>query len=200
MEDNINNLEQSNGKGFKNKRTNENFFIELIKIVIISFFFFVIITTQIARKTQVDGASMVPTLEDGDQVIINVLATKVGTVDRFDIVVFQSVDSYLVKRIIGLPNETIELRSDKLFVNGVEVDQPFLDTEFLKSYREDNRGRQFTTNFKVTLKEDEYFVLGDNRPHSKDSRSSEIGNITKDDMVGLGGFIIYPFNRIGVVK
>lgn len=182
------------------KQKKGNFFIELIKILIISFFLFVIITSFIARKTQVDGTSMVPTLEDGDQVIINVLATKIGTVNRFDIVVFEHGKDHLVKRVIGLPMETIELKADKLYVNGTQVAEPFLDTPYVKNYLSSSQNKQFTSDFKVTLKENEYFVLGDNRPYSKDSRFSDIGNVHKENIIGLGGWIIYPFSHFGAVK
>lgn len=189
-----------NVKVKKRRVRKSNFFVELIKVLIISFFLFVIITTQVARKTVVDGTSMVPTLEDGEQVVINVLATKIGTINRFDIVVFQHEENYLVKRVIGLPLETIEMRRDVLFINGKEVAQPFLDTPYHEEWSKDNRNKNFSNDFKITLKEDEYVVLGDNRPFSKDSSSRDFGSVHKDDIIGIGGWIVYPFARFGAVK
>lgn len=184
----------------KKKVKKNNFFLELIKVIIISFFLFVIITTQVARKTVVDGTSMVPTLEDREQVVINVLASKIGTIDRFDIVVFKHEDNYLVKRVVGLPLETVEMRRDTLYVNGKVVEQPFLDSPYLDEWKKANVSKNFSNDFKITLKEDEYFVLGDNRPFSKDSSSRDFGPIHKDEIIGVGGWIIYPFSRFGPVK
>lgn len=145
-----------------------------------------IIRTFIVTPAIVDGASMDYTLEDGQLVFINKFVYNVKDVERFDIVVLNNEEDNdrIIKRIIGLPNEKIEYNNNQLYVNGKLVEQ--------------NYEVEQTEDFTVVTKENEYFVLGDNRDVSKDSRM--LGNFNKKDIVGRVNFRILPFKKFGSVQ
>lgn len=150
----------------------------IIIIVVVVF-----IRTFIVTPVKVDGTSMYPTL-DGDEIM---LLNKLGHIDRFDIVVIHLNDeeSNLIKRVIGLPGETVEIRDNKIYVND----------ELL----EDSYGYGTTYNIDpVTLSEDEYFVLGDNRIISLDSRV--FGKVNRTEIKGTTNIIMFPFSKIGKVE
>lgn len=140
----------------------------------------------IMTPIKVNGNSMAPTLDDGDIMILDIISTKVKKIERFEIVVIDQGKELLIKRVIGLPGETIEYRGGYLYVNGKEVDDPFYNNF------------EFTEDMKVTVPEGEYFVLGDNRHNSLDSRT--FGTFSKKQIKGKSDFIIYPFYRAGFIE
>ena len=146
----------------------------------------VIIRTFLVTPAIVDGASMDYTLEDGQLVIVNKIVFKTSDVDRFDIVVLNNEQDgdKIIKRVIGLPNETIEYNNNQLYVNGKLIEQHYVVKD--------------TEDFTVTTGEDEYFVLGDNRLVSKDSRM--LGNFKKEDIVGRVNFRLLPFKEFGFIE
>lgn len=146
----------------------------------------VIIRTFLVTPAIVDGASMDYTLEDGQLVIVNKIVYKTSEVDRFDIVVLNNEQDgdKIIKRVIGLPNETIEYNNNQLYVNGKLIEQHYVVKD--------------TEDFTVTTGEDEYFVLGDNRLVSKDSRM--LGNFKKEDIVGRVNFRLLPFKEFGFIE
>jgi signal peptidase I len=145
-----------------------------------------IIRTFIVTPAIVDGASMDYTLEDGQLVFINKFVYNIKDVERFDIVVLNNEEDNdrIIKRIIGLPNETIEYNNNQLYVNGKLVEQ--------------NYEVEATEDFTVVTKENEYFVLGDNRDVSKDSRM--LGNFNEKDIIGRVNFRILPFKKFGSIQ
>lgn len=160
-----------------------------------------LMTTFLFTPVRVDGLSMYPTLDDKDLGISNIFSAKYLGIDRFDIVVVNDKntqsDDHWVKRVIGLPNETISCVNDTIYINGEPIEQPFLDTEYADSQRE--MYGYFTGDFEeVTLGEDEYFVMGDNRTNSTDSRY--VGPFTKENITCKDVFIYYPFNHFKVAK
>ena len=140
-----------------------------------------LIVRFIGQRTEVIGSSMVPTLEDGNQLITDKISYRFHEPERFDIIVFphEPMDEYYIKRIIGLPGETVEISDDGTI---------YIDGEVL----EENYGYGETTpqelDGAVELGEDEYFVLGDNRNASEDSRSSNVGVVLRDYIVGKAWF------------
>lgn len=144
----------------------------------------VLIRTFIVTPIVVQGESMVPTLDGGELMILKKYDTDY---DRNDIVVVnKSVEGdNLIKRVIGLPGETIRYKNNKLYINDEIVDDIF-------AYGN-------TGNFReITLGEDEYFLMGDNREISLDSRT--LGVIKKQEIEGTAGIVLYPFNKFGAVK
>ena len=143
----------------------------------------ILVRTFIATPVRVNGSSMYPTLKGNEIMLLN----KLGHINRFDIVVLKidGREDNLIKRIIGLPGETVEIKDNEIYINDKKI--------------EDKYGYGVTYNIdKVTLKEDEYFILGDNRKISLDSRV--FGTIHKDEIKGTTNFIMYPFKSFGKVK
>ena len=149
----------------------------------------VLFRTFIATPVRVDGDSMRESLHNGDILILNKLD---NNYKRFDVVVVNYNKSKLVKRIIGLPGENIEYKNNKLYINNKEIE----DVETIRTL-------DFSLEELYAIKKipnDYYFVMGDNRGNSLDSRDYRVGLIKKDDIVGITIFRIFPFNKIGVVK
>ena len=151
----------------------------------------------LGRPFTVSGASMYPTLHNGDRMVLS----KVGDVHRFDVVILKAPDENVeyIKRVIGMPGDTVEMKSGVLYINGKKVDQPFINTEALVKqtvFMDDFTLESLTGESKVP--EGKYFVLGDNRGVSKDSRM--IGFIDRSAIEGKAVFTIWPFGRIGGQK
>ncbi len=148
----------------------------------------------VGKPFTVSGQSMYPTLHDSDRMFMS----KLGDIHRFDVVVLQAPDQdkEYIKRVIGMPGDTIEVKDGKLYINEQVVDQPFINTELLMNktvYIDDFTLRELTGELKVP--EGKYFVMGDNRGVSKDSRM--IGFIERSAIEGKAVFTIWPLNRIG---
>ena len=151
----------------------------------------------LGRPFTVSGASMYPTLHNGDRMVLS----KVGDIHRFDVVILKAPDENVeyIKRVIGMPGDTVEMKNGVLYINGKKVDQPFINTEALAKqtvFIDDFTLESLTGESKVP--EGKYFVLGDNRGVSKDSRM--IGFIDRSAIEGKAVFTIWPFGRIGGQK
>lgn len=156
-----------------------------------------VVFTYIVKPISIKGSSMRPTVSDKDLAIVDNIGLKQNGVERFDIVIVDSkrLSDHLIKRVIGLPGEVIEYKEDKLYVNGVYTPEPFLDATFMEEKKQEIQKQFFTSDFRVTLKDNEYFVMGDNRLHSEDSRA--LGAFHLEEFVGKNGFVIFPFNHFG---
>ncbi len=154
----------------------------IIIIVVVLF-----IKAFIVTPIKVNGESMYPTLEEGDIMILNKTAYYFNKPKRFDIVVVDMPDEYLIKRVIGLPGEQIEYKNNTLYVDGKKVKENF------------KHGKTDDFNIKElgsdTVPEGYYLVMGDNRGNSLDSR--ELGFMKEEQLLGRTSLIILPFNRIG---
>ncbi len=141
------------------------------------------------------GESMEPTLKSGDRVLINRLVYQVKSPSYGDLIVFKPNGNpnahYYIKRVVGKPGDTVTIQSGRVFVNG-ELLNETVQTESMQDAGLAEDG--------VKLGEDEYFVLGDNRNNSEDSRSANIGNIKKEDILGKAWFVVTPGNRFGRLK
>lgn len=141
-----------------------------------------IVKAYIFTPVMVNGSSMDDTLKNKDIMILDKIGMKLNGIKRFDIVVIKTDKNKLIKRVIGLPGETIEYKDNKLYINDKEV--------------KDNFGSTKTSDIsKREIPDNMYFVLGDNRMDSLDSE--ELGPFLEKDIIGHATFIIYPFNRIG---
>ena len=161
----------------------------------------ILVTSLIIKPNVVSGRSMYPALQTDDRGFSTVLALATEGVERGDIVTANMVNEEdgktysVVKRVIGLPGETIECRDEKVCINGKELDESqYLDESFAKEWY--NTNGYFNDSFgPVTLKEDEYFLMGDNRPISMDSR--ETGPVKKEDILAKDFMVLFPFSRFG---
>ncbi|WP_305180230.1 signal peptidase I [Faecalibaculum rodentium] len=161
----------------------------------------ILVTSLIIKPNVVSGRSMYPALQTDDRGFSNVLALATEGVERGDIVTANMVNEEdgktysVVKRVIGLPGETIECRDEKVCINGKELDESqYLDESFAKEWY--NTNGYFNDSFgPVTLKEDEYFLMGDNRPISMDSR--ETGPVKKEDILAKDFMVLFPFSPFG---
>lgn len=167
---------------------------DFLKTLIISMIIVFGITNFIARPIQVVGRSMYPTLQPDAVGLANIFGRKTNGLKRFDIAIIyvDSKKDYLVKRVIGLPGETVAYRNGTLYINEEAVEEPFFDAEYVAGYE----GEFMQDVEPFTLGEQEYYCLGDNRPASKDSRY--YGPFTDDQIVAKGALILYPFNQFGV--
>lgn len=149
----------------------------------------VLFRTFIATPVRVDGSSMVDTLHNNEILILNKLNK---SYDRFNIVVIKYGKSKLVKRIIGLPGESIRYENNVLYINNKAIEDVAIartsDFELKELYNID------------TIPEDYYFVMGDNRGNSLDSRDYRVGLIKKSDIIGTTSFRVFPFTKIGSFK
>lgn len=164
--------------------------IGLVMVITICVFKFVVVPIKI------EGSSMENTLYDQNFAFVNKIGVNKKNIDRFDVAVVYSkqLDEKIIKRIIGLPGETIKFENDVLYVDGIRVEQDFLDQEFVENSKRIYNTDLFTDNFEITLSNDEYLLLGDNRLRSTDSR--DLGPFSFDDFIGINGAVIYPFSNI----
>lgn len=172
---------------------------EIIGMVIYIVFVVIVvwlIITFVGQRTEVSGSSMYDTLEDGDNLWIDKLSYRFKDPERFDIVVFPYQDSsvYYIKRIIGLPGEKVRIDEEgTIYINGTPLEEEYgyetIEPNMIGRAEED-----------IILGEDEYFVMGDNRNDSKDSRFEEVGNIHKDELEGKAILRIWPLSKFGKVE
>lgn len=154
----------------------------------------------VVQRTVVDGDSMYDTLEDGDNILIEKLSYTFGEVKRFDVVVFPFYDSnrgkevYYIKRVIGMPGETLLIEDGKIYLLDEATGTRELVEEDYGYYLNNEPMEGFRASEPVHIPEGCYFVLGDNRNNSRDSR--QIGLIQGENILGKAWLRIYPFNRM----
>ena len=175
---------------------------EWIKALLIAFAVAAFIRFFLFTPIVVDGDSMLPTLEDGDRMIVNKFKYTIGEPERFDIIVFHAPEQKdYIKRVIGLPGDYIEYKNDQLYINGELYEEPYLD-ELKEELTEGSLTFDFTLQELDptidVIPEDYVLVLGDNRRYSKDSR--HIGLVHVDEIVGSSKFVFWPIKDIKFVK
>ena len=151
------------------------------------------VVTFVGQRTEVSGSSMETTLSDKDQLIVDKMTYRFRDPKRYDIVVFPyqyQDNTYYIKRIIGLPGETVQILSGMVYIDGMRLDEHY-GNEIME-----NPG---IAEEPLTLGEDEYFVLGDNRNNSSDSRASDVGLIHRKDLIGRTWIRVWPLSQIGVI-
>lgn len=149
----------------------------------------------VAQRTEVEGSSMSPTLYDGDSVLVDKFTYRFQEPERYDIIVFPyryQKDTYYVKRVIGLPGETVRIDAQgTIFINDEALDEHY-GAEAI------NQPGYASTPRK--LEDNEYFVLGDNRNDSIDSRNAAVGFVRRTEIIGRAFWRSYPFSRIGEIE
>lgn len=187
------------GLGMEEKKTkNETW--EWIKALLIAFGLAAIIRVFLFTPIVVDGVSMMPTLADGDKMIVNKIGYSIGEPKRFDIIVFHAPEQKdYIKRIIGLPGDEVVYEDDVLYINGEAIEEPYLD-----QYKQEAIELPLTDDFVLEDKiqatvvpEGHVFVLGDNRRKSKDSR--HIGAVPMEEVIGKTKLVFWPMKNLGFV-
>lgn len=152
-----------------------------------------LLSEYVIQRTTVHNVSMEITLSEGDNVLMDKISYKLHDPKRYDIICFKSEksDECLIKRVIGLPGEKIHIIDGHIFINNSEIDD-YPDLPAIEG-----SGRAYDP---IELGDDEFFVIGDNREESVDSRSVVVGNVKRSNILGKAWLRIYPFDRFGVVK
>lgn len=177
----------------KGKRVVKEIISYLLYFVAIIFVTYGIIH-YVGQRTEVNGQSMQDTLQNGDNLIVDKLSYRFRDPERFEIVVFPSKiekDTYYIKRVIGLPGEVVQIDPDgRIYINGEVLDE---------SYGKEKMKEAGLAADPIVLGEDEYFVLGDNRNDSMDSRSEYVGRIKKEELMGRAFVRIFPFDKAQIL-
>lgn len=170
--------------------------VDVITYIGIAFFLVAILIQFVVQRDVVDGESMMNTLRDEDNILVDKLTYQFSDPQRFDIVLFPygegDEELCFIKRVIGLPGETVQIsRSGDIFIDGEYLEEYY-------GFEDIQQDKRYLAADGYTLQEDEYFVMGDNRNNSYDSR--QIGGIKRDDIIGRAVFRIYPLKSLGFIK
>ncbi len=164
--------------------------VEIAIVLVMAF----VLVYFVGLRTSVVGSSMSDTLEAGDEILVNRFVYKVTAPKRGDVIVFlpngNKKSHYYVKRVIGVPGDTIQIKNGILYVNG---------EEYKETPERDKMDEAGLAKEEITVGEDEYFVLGDNRNNSEDSRYANIGNVKREYIIGKVWLIVSPFRRFGLM-
>lgn len=161
-------------------------------IIVVAIMFFVI--KFVGQRTIVIGDSMNPTLHENENLITDKITYRFKEPKRFDIIVFPYKDNtskLLIKRIIGMPGETVQIKNGRVYINDHELNENYGNAIMNDGGVADNA---------IILGEDEYFVLGDNRNNSQDSRFASVGNVHRSDIIGRAWLRIWPLDKVDLLK
>jgi len=175
------------------KKQKKESFWDLVKFAFLALLIVVPVRAFIAQPFIVSGSSMVPTFENSDYLIVDEISYRLNEPERGDVVVFKwprDTSKYFIKRIIGLPGETVKIKGNTVTIKNESHPDGFTLTEPYVENKSDN-------TLEVTLPEDQYFVMGDNRSGSSDSRAW--GNLPKNLLVGKAFLRLFPVNHIGIL-
>lgn len=192
MESNNNgNQMEIDDKQNETRRNNRDEIMSWVKMIISAFIIAFILRTFVFQMALVNQISMEPTLHEGQMLIISKINYLVGEPQRGEIIVLKDnvENKLLIKRVIGLPGENIDLRNGKVFINDKELSPDYTKAPTYPYTQE---------SWKIP--QGEYFVLGDNREHSRDSRAENVGLIDRKNIVGRAVFRLWPFNKLGALK
>ena len=169
-------------------------FIRFFSILIVLIIVLVVLFKYFISPIIVIGESMYPTINAGDFILANTTESAIDEIERFDLVVlkykYDNKHSY-IKRVIGLPGDSVKIVNNVIYINGEEL------SEYYGYYNEELEGKvndSFINMSEIKLKIDEYFVMGDNRYTSIDSRNEDFGTLNRDDIIGIAKYRIWPLN------
>ena len=184
---------ETNPEKIKENKVKEAVSLIIYCIVVVAVMFLVV--KFVGQRTVVLGSSMEPTLQDGDNLITDKITYRLIEPKRFDIVVFpykEITSKLLIKRIIGMPGEKVQIKNGKVYINDTELKDDVYGNALMVD--------EGIVGDPVVLAADEYFVLGDNRNNSQDSRFASVGNIHRDDIIGRAWVRIWPLNKLTLLK
>lgn len=189
-----NHTENEKWEGSKKKKGCLRELIDLVIYVGVVLGLAYFIVTYVGQRTKVIGYSMEYTLKNNDQLIVDKMTYRFSDPQRFDIIVFpfdKENGVYYIKRIIGLPGETVQIIGSDIYIDGEVLSE---------GYGKEKIEYAGLASEAITLTKDEYFVMGDNRNASSDSRVSEVGNIKRSDILGRAWLRIWPIKNFGILK
>lgn len=168
--------------------------LSFIQSVVITILLAFLLRVFVVQPFVVDGSSMEPNFHNGQYIIIDKISYRFRDVKRGEVVVLHppvaQTDNY-IKRVIGLPGETVSVQSGDVYINGTKLEEGYLGSM-------EHTTNEFNTNQPITLGEDEYFVMGDNREHSSDSR--DWGKLDKSAIEGRTWFIVFPLSDFSFIR
>lgn len=186
---------EEDDSGVKERESLTKSVVDIIVYIIIMVALVLFIVTFVVQKVQVSGNSMNDTLCNNEQLILEKLTYRFGDPARFDIVVFRPFETekrlYYIKRVIGLPGETIQITGGKIYINSEVLEEDYGKEKMIEAGIAEKE---------IKLGEDEYFLLGDNRNHSKDSRFDDVGIVKRRQISGRALLRIWPLDKIGILK
>jgi signal peptidase I len=175
----------------RSRRRRRSFLVDWLIVAVLALGLAWILRLFVVQQLAVEGQSMLGTLHSGDRVVVNKLSYRLHDPRRGDIVVLKDIKANievrdLIKRVVGVPGETVEYRRCELFINGDRVDEPYLDATVVGPQRCGNSQPM------VTVEPGHVFVMGDNRGASLDSRSEIIGQVSYDNLIGRAFVVVWP--------
>jgi len=171
------------------------FFLDIIQVVVFAVAIFLFVYLLIFQPHKIKGASMMPNFPDGEYLLTDKVTYRFNGPERGDVIVFEAPTNNgeeFIKRIIGLPGNKVSIKSGSVFIDGKKLTEPYLSDNIYTS-----AGRFLEEGAEVLVPEDEFFVLGDNRSHSSDSRAFSF--IGKDKITGRAWFIYWPPQKVGII-
>ena len=177
------------------------FFLDIIETIVIALSIFLVIYLFFMQPHEVNGQSMVPYFQTGEYVLTDKISYRLRDPQRGDIIVFHAPETAncpkgtgcdFIKRVLAVPGETVRIENNKVIVNGVPLEESYIPAEY------QTLPGAYTKGKTITLGTDEYFVSGDNRPYSSDSRAW--GPIKKSDIVGRAFFRYWPLSKAKVIQ
>lgn len=193
MEDNNEKIKIQKGKTEVKKDSLKDIIVDWIKTILTALLIALVLKLFIVDATRVSGKSMLNTLHHDDMLLVNKIGKHFTSYKRGQIVILDAPDypnRLYVKRVVGIPGDTISLKDDKVYLNGEELQEPYTSVDYTLP---ENGGLEWQ------LSENEYFVMGDNRLEGASNDSRNFGPISKDEIVGHAFFRIYPFSDFGLI-
>ncbi|MBP1961133.1 signal peptidase I [Paenibacillus aceris] len=173
---------------------------EWIKALVIAGVLVIIIRWFLFSPFIVDGDSMRPNFLTGERLIVNKIVYDIRAPKRGEVIVFHAPEGKdYIKRVIALPGETVKVTGDKVFINGQEIDQPFIKEAIEQANKEGHAYNTLSDFPETKVPDGELFAMGDNRPNSKDSRAKSVGFVPYNKVVGRAEVIFWPLNKISFI-
>ncbi len=175
-----------------------SFLTDTIQTILLAASVFLVIYIFLFRPFQVSGQSMFPNFRDREYILTNLISLKFEPLKTGDVVVFKApppnADKDFIKRVIGLPGDTVELKNGYVYLNNQKLDESAYLAPSVRTYG----GAFLANNQKITVPPGHYFVLGDNRPESSDSR--EWGYVSQSELIGKSFFVYWPASEMHIIK
>ncbi|GIQ68668.1 signal peptidase I [Xylanibacillus composti] len=194
-QDNIGQADQQQASSSKNE------WWEWIKALLIAFAIVFLVRHFLFTPTVVSGPSMEPNFYDKERLIVNKIIYDIREPRRGEVIVFHAPEHKdFIKRIIALPGETVQVDGDRIYINGQLLDEPYIEEEIAKAKANGMRYNRLADFSPTEVPEGTVFVLGDNRPNSKDSRFGDVGFIAYDQIVGRADLVFWPLTQMEILS